>query len=58
MSSRNFFASILMACILTVGSGGLAPVANAAGVGQSFLNRGESARLPGWLAKQGSRVTP
>ena len=44
MSSRNFFASILMACLLTVGSGGLAPVANAAGVGQAFLNLGESAR--------------
>src|SRR4029077_16261432 len=34
----------LMACLLTVGSGGLAPVANAAGVGQAFLNLGESAR--------------
>ena len=44
MSSRNMFASILMACLLTVGLGGLAPVANAASAGQSLLNPGESAR--------------
>ncbi len=44
MSSRNLFASILMACLPAVGLGGLAPVANAASAGQSFLNPGESAR--------------
>jgi hypothetical protein len=44
MTSRNLFASILVACLLTVGLGGLAPVANAASAGQSFLKPGESAR--------------
>lgn len=44
MSSRNLFASILMACLLTVGLGLLSPVANAASAGQSFLKPGESAR--------------
>ena len=44
MSSRNLFASILMACLLTVGLGGLVPVANAASAGQPFLKPGESAR--------------
>ncbi len=43
MSSRNLFASILMACLLTIGLTGLAPVANAASAGQSFVNPGESA---------------
>ena len=38
MSSRNLFASILMACLLTVGLGGT-PSA-----GQSFLKPGESTR--------------
>ena len=38
MSSRNLFASILMACLLTVG---LEAVASA---GQSFLKPGENAR--------------
>jgi hypothetical protein len=38
MSSRNLFA------LLAIGLGGLAPVANAASAGQSFLNPGESAR--------------
>jgi hypothetical protein len=44
MSSRNLFASILMACLLTVGLGDLVPVANAASAGQPFLKPGESAR--------------
>ena len=44
MSSRNLFASILMACLLTVGLGGHVPVANAASAGQPFLKPGESAR--------------
>ena len=44
MSSPNLFAFILMACLLTVGLGGLVPVANAASAGQSFLKPGESAR--------------
>ena len=43
MGSRNLFASILMTC-LAVGLGGLAPVANAASAGPSFLKPGESAR--------------
>jgi hypothetical protein len=43
MRSRNLFASILMTC-LAVGLGGLAPVANAASAGPSFLKPGESAR--------------
>ena len=38
MSSRNLFASILMACLLTVGLGGLSSA------GQSILKPGESAR--------------
>jgi hypothetical protein len=38
MSSRNLFASILIACLLTVGLGGFASA------GQSFLKPGESAR--------------
>ena len=37
MSSRKLFASLLTACLLTVGSG------SAASAGQSFLKRGESA---------------
>ena len=36
MTSRNLFASILMACLLTVGMGG------AASAGPSFLKSGES----------------
>lgn len=42
MGSRNVFASILMACWLTVGLSGLGPVANAASAGQFSLNPGES----------------
>ena len=38
MSSRNLFASIVMACLLAVGLGGVASA------GQSFLKPGESAR--------------
>jgi hypothetical protein len=34
-----------MTCLLTVGLGGLSPVANAASAGQSFLKPGESARI-------------
>ncbi len=44
MNSRNLFASILMACLLAVGSVGVAPVANAASVGQFFSSPGESAK--------------
>ena len=44
MSSRNLFASVLMACVLTAGLVGLAPAANAASAGQSALESGESAR--------------
>lgn len=44
MNSWNLFASILMACLLTMGLGCLAPVANAASAGQSLLNPSESAR--------------
>ena len=42
MSSRNLFASILMACLLAVGFLGIAPVANAELGGQSFLKPGKS----------------
>ena len=42
MNSRNLSASILTACLLAVGLG-VAPVANAASVGPSFLKPGESA---------------
>ena len=42
MSSQNLFASIMMAGLLAVGLGGLAPMANAASAGQSFLNPGAS----------------
>ena len=44
MSSRNLFASVLMACLLAVGFLGIASVANAASVGPSILKPGESAR--------------
>jgi hypothetical protein len=46
MSNRSLFASILLACLLAVGSGGLAPAANAASAGQSLLKAGESAANP------------
>jgi hypothetical protein len=42
MSSRNLFASILMA-LLTVGVQGVAPAANAASAWQPFLQAGEGA---------------
>jgi hypothetical protein len=44
MSGRNLFASILVACLLAVGLGGLAPAANAASVWQTFLKQAESVR--------------
>ena len=44
MSSRNLFASILMACLLAVGFLGIAPVANAESGRQSFLKPGKSAK--------------
>jgi hypothetical protein len=44
MNSRNLFATILTAGLLTVGLSALAPAANAAPVGPSFLKLGESAR--------------
>jgi hypothetical protein len=34
MSSRNWLANILMACVVTVGSGGAGHIANAASAGQ------------------------
>ena len=43
MGSRNLLASILTACFLTAGFGGLISVANAAPAGQSFQSLGESA---------------
>ena len=43
MSSRNLFASIVMACLLVVGALAIAPVANATPAGLSVLKRGESA---------------
>ena len=43
MSSRNTFAFILMACLLALGFGSLAPVANAASAGQSILNPSKNA---------------
>ncbi len=42
MSNRNFFASILMACLLVIGFLGIAPVANAVSVGPSLVIPGES----------------
>jgi hypothetical protein len=44
MSSRNLFASIVMAVLLAVGFFGVAPVAYAASAGTSVLKRGEIAR--------------
>lgn len=43
MSSRNLFASVVMACLLTAGLNSVAPVANAAPAGQQFLKPVESA---------------
>ena len=42
MGSHNFFASILMACLLAVGFLGIALVANAAAIGQSVPKPRES----------------
>jgi BA14K-like protein len=44
MSSRNLFASMLMACLAAIGLGGFAPVAHAASAGQSFQKPGEGIR--------------
>lgn len=44
MSSRNAFASILMAGLLAVGFVGVAPVADGASAGQSVRKSRESAR--------------
>ncbi len=44
MSSRNHFASGLMACLLAVGFLGMAAVANATPAGPSVRKPGESAR--------------
>jgi hypothetical protein len=57
MSSWNLFASILMACLLTVGLGRLAPVANAAPLGQSFLSPGDSAKSNVIKVKRGDSRT-
>jgi len=47
MSSRNLFASLLMAYLLAVGFPGIAPVANAADSGgRSYLKPGKSVRGP------------
>jgi hypothetical protein len=43
MSSRNLFASALMASLLTAGVVGLVPAVDAASAGQSALKRGKSA---------------
>ena len=45
MSSRNLFASILMACLLAVGFLRIAPAANAESAGQSVLKPGKSAKI-------------
>jgi hypothetical protein len=44
MGSRNFFASVLMACLLALGFLGIAPVANAAPAWQALLKPSESAK--------------
>jgi hypothetical protein len=44
MRNRNLSASILMACLLAAGFGGLSPVAEAASAGQSIVNPGDSAK--------------
>src|SRR5262245_10619888 len=43
MSSRNLFASILGACLLTAGVAAPATDVNAASAGQALLNSGKSA---------------
>ncbi len=53
MNSRNLFAPILMACLLTVGFGGLAPVANVASAGQSLMDDRESAKDAIGLERRG-----
>ena len=40
MRNRNLFVSILMACLLTAGFAGIAPVAKAAPIGPSLQNPG------------------
>jgi hypothetical protein len=45
MNRRNLFASILMACLLAVGSLALAPVAKAESSGRSVLKPGKSAKI-------------
>jgi hypothetical protein len=44
MSSRKLLASILMACLLAIGSFGIAPVANADSGGRSIVKPGKSTR--------------
>lgn len=44
MNSRNLFASVLMVCLLAVGSLGMAPMAGTASAGQSAKKSGEGAR--------------
>src|SRR5262245_28362869 len=43
MRSRNVFAAILMACLLSVGLGGMTSTADAASAGQSVLKSGQGA---------------
>lgn len=43
MCSRNFFASLMMACLLAVAFLEIAPVANATPAGPSLLKHGKSA---------------
>ena len=45
MSSRNLFASILMACLLAVGFLGIAPVANDASAGKSMQNAAKAPEI-------------
>jgi hypothetical protein len=45
MRSWNLLPSILMACLLAVGSLGITPMANAEARGQSVLKSGKNARI-------------
>jgi hypothetical protein len=55
MSSRNLFASILIACLLAAGFLDIAPVANAEAGGQSYGKSGKSARSDVIRIKRHSR---
>lgn len=56
MSSRNSFASVLMACLLAAGFLGIAPATHAGSGGKSSLKAGEGARKTAAKIKRRARA--